>query len=371
MSNTNSSLQPNSTFNSSFPHQQFTPPWILNIPDSYRISFILSYTLILVLSVVGNTSIIAIVARNLSMRSTINYLIANMAATDLAASVVVTARLFSVMHNLSKAWAAHGVFGNMMCKLCPYIRDVSIAVSIQSMAAIAFDRFFAVVFPMRPTPRILGIRVLLPAIWFIALGYFSVELVTYKLISIYGVEFCYFIWPSGVDGRKADNIFYFTTVTFLFLLPLLVVSFVYAVIALKIRRQVVPGEQSSSSETRRRKRNKNVIKMAVSIVFCFFVCWFPYHVFNFLLGFVWNGNVPQVIRRHFGLIYDIIILVSYVSLIINPYICFVFSSNYRKSLRNLFPFSLFFATRIGSLDDTSQRSATNRVQQTEMYFISQ
>ncbi|XP_031558845.1 QRFP-like peptide receptor [Actinia tenebrosa] len=342
-------------FNTSFVPRQ-PPPWIITIPESQRITFIVCYALILVWSVVGNTSIIAIVARNPSLRSTINYLIANMAASDLAASVVVTARVFSIFHNLSMEFEVSGVLGNMFCRLAPYIQDISISVSILSIVAIAVDRFYAVVFPMTRTPRLLDLRVLLPIIWCLSLGTFTVHLVNFKLISpIQGVDVCIQEWPTGVDSIKASTIFYLSIFTVFWLVPLTTIAILYTIIALKMRHQTIPGQQSSDAEQARRKRNKSIAKMAFAIVFFFFLCWFPFHTISILKLVVWKGSIPNGVDPHLLVTFhDTTTMISYVSFVVNPYVCLTFSSKLRKCFRNLFPFSLCFATRISPLGVSSQ-----------------
>ncbi|XP_031555094.1 QRFP-like peptide receptor [Actinia tenebrosa] len=339
-------------------------PWIITIPESQRIAFIVCYALILVLSVLGNTSIIAIVARNPSMRSTINYLIANMAATDLAASVVVTGWRLFVMHNLSQEYEVLGVLGNMFCKLRPFIRDVSLAVSIFSMVAIAFDRFFAVVFPMRRTPRLLHLRVLLPIIWCLSLGTFTVYMVTYRLTSpVHGVDICIHKWPTR-DPIKSNTIFYLSTIfTVFWLVPLTTIAILYTIIALKMRHQTIPGQQSSDAEQARRKQNKSIAKMAFAIVIFFFLCWFPFHTISILKLVVWKGSIPNGVDPHlFAIFYDTMTMISYVSFVVNPYVCLTFSSKFRKCFRNLFPFALCFATRISCpVQGTGHRAIVSSV----------
>ncbi|XP_031566402.1 neuromedin-K receptor-like [Actinia tenebrosa] len=321
-----------------------TPPWIISDPEIYRVLFTVCYALILVLSVLGNTSIIAIVARNPSMRSTINYLIANMAATDLVASIVVTVRFFVVFHTLSWEWHIPGVLGSILCKFGPFVRDVSLQVSFHSIIAIGFDRFFAVVFPMRATPRLLNIRVLLPMIWLEAVLFYSVYIIRYRIVSYQGVNICYSSWPSGFDPYKSEITFTLILLILSYIIPFVIISILYSIIASHIKRQDIPGPQSQENEERRRQLNKRIVKMSFTIVMSFFTCWTPYHITVLLNLFKWRGQISSQL----GIVLDIFVLVSYSSLVINPYICFIFCSNYRKSFKKLFPF--FFNSRIEPLD---------------------
>ena len=349
----NSSL--NFTFNSS--SAKIFRPWILAIPESQRIPFMVCYALILILSVLGNTSIIAIVARNPSMQSTINYLIANMAATDLVSSLVVTARFFSVFHALSWEWRVPGDLGNILCKVLPFVRDVSLLVSIHSMTAIGFDRFYAVVYPLRAAPRVLDIRVLLPIIWFEALAFYSIYAIRYQIISIQGVQICIPIWPPGFDPRQSERIFFVLLLSLAYIIPLIIIAMLYSIAASRIRKQGIPGLQSRVNEEKRRKMNKKIVKMSFTIVTSFLMCWTPYHVMMLLGLFKWRGTIPTQLRTTS----NVSVLLSYFSLVINPYICFLFCSSYRTYFRKLFSFFVHYKNRtFGCSRSNSKPSATNR-----------
>ena len=107
-----------------------------------------AYCLIASGSLVGNSLVIFIIFRNCGMRSTINYFIVNMASPDFLFTVFVIPRLIAEFY-LPGTWLVGGTLGSILCKLDHFIQDISTAVSILSLVAIAFDRLCGVFFPMK------------------------------------------------------------------------------------------------------------------------------------------------------------------------------------------------------------------------------
>ena len=313
-------------------------------PRSQRIAYLVSYSLVLLLSIVGNAYIIAIVLRNKEMHSTVNYLIVNMALSDIVGSIVSLSIGLSIFATLSTEWRVKGTLGNILCKAHPFLRDVCITVSILSNVAIALDRFFAVVFPMKPIPRFLKNRIVLPAIWLVATAGFAIYLYTMKLSPFLDVFQCIMKWPANVDPNKAGNTLYLSIVVGGFIAPCFVITSLYLAIACSLKRGQ-KRQQSADIEKRRRKENIAITKMLFTIAACFFACWFPSHILTFLGYFVWKGAIPAAIAPFYEVLEDCSTIFSYVSFFINPLICFTFNGNYRQYLKKTFPFNLCCGNR--------------------------
>ena len=78
------------------------------------------------------------------MRKPINFLIANVAMSDLLYPIFLFPWLVAGMYGDS--WPVSGRLGPILCKLSWFFPNVSTAVSIQGLILIAVDRFRAVVF---------------------------------------------------------------------------------------------------------------------------------------------------------------------------------------------------------------------------------
>ena len=81
-------------------------------------------------------------------------------------------QIFLIPHKLTELyagfWLISGPLGETLCKLAHFLRDVSFAVSIQSLVLIKVDRFGAVVFPLRSlliSSKLCPLVILAMAIW--------------------------------------------------------------------------------------------------------------------------------------------------------------------------------------------------------------
>ena len=106
-----------------------------------------AYILLMLISLFGNVAVITIVSRNKRMWTTTNFLIANMAASDLLISVFAVPREVVEIVSGYRRWLLGGPVGLILCKFVFFFQDMSTAVSIQSLVVIAFDRYRAIVFP--------------------------------------------------------------------------------------------------------------------------------------------------------------------------------------------------------------------------------
>ena len=110
-----------------------------------------------------------IVYKTKTMRKPINFLILKMAMSDLLLPIFLFPSKITQVHVSS--WLISGPLGQALCKLAPFLKEVSTAVSIQSLVLIAVDRFGAVVFPLRsPLISTKLCRFFILATWIIAMA---------------------------------------------------------------------------------------------------------------------------------------------------------------------------------------------------------
>ncbi|XP_022782724.1 neuropeptide FF receptor 2-like isoform X2 [Stylophora pistillata] len=127
---------------------------------------------IFVFSLVGNSLISIIVFKSRAMRKPINFLIVNMAMSDLLFAIFVVPPNLVGMHFQTSFLVEPQ--GEVFCKLVEFMIHVSASVSVQSLVLIAVDRFGAVVYPLRP-PLITSklCCFLIVATWIISFGIYS------------------------------------------------------------------------------------------------------------------------------------------------------------------------------------------------------
>ena len=173
-------------------------------PTAEKIGLTFAYCLIVLVSLAGNTVIGIIVYKTKTMRKPINFLIVNMAMSDLLIPIFLIP--MNIQRLYINSWLIGGPLGQALCKLVNFLPDVSTAVSIQSLILIAVDRFGAVVFPLRSpliSSKLCPFFIL--ATWIIAMAVHSLFLVAVKLEYSRGLV-CELHWievfgePSSYDN---------------------------------------------------------------------------------------------------------------------------------------------------------------------------
>ena len=135
----------------------------------------------MIVSLAANSLIVTIVYKTPNLRKPINYLIANMASSDLLFPIFWIPWKLSNLH--TNSFLIGGKLGQALCKLGPFFENVSIAVSIQNLILIAVDRFGAVVFPLRsPLIRSKLCPFFILATWIVAVAVSSPHLFANELV---------------------------------------------------------------------------------------------------------------------------------------------------------------------------------------------
>ena len=148
------------------------------------------------------------------------------------------------------------------------------------------------------------------------------------------IQVCQPSWEPAFDDKSARlhyNIFLFTTVL---ILPLLIVSALYIVVALRLRRDNMRTCRSEKGTRRNRKRIRNLLRMAIATVAAFLICWTLHIVISFIYFFS-PWVIPKCSKGF--------MVVSYISGIlascycaVNPWICFIFIRRFYRELRVMF-----------------------------------
>ena len=299
-------------------------------PTAAKIGETFAYCLIFVFSLLGNSVIAIIVYKTHTLRKPINFFIANMAMSDLLNPIFHFPRRLTYLH--ADSLLVSGPLGQALCKLSPFLTDVSFGVSVQSLLLIALDRFGAVVFPLRSpliSSKLCPFFIL--ATWIIAMALFSPGLVAYKLGEYRpGRLLCLMRWKEAFGESFSYKDYFLTISVVCIYIPIVLMTILYSIIVIKLKSQKRPGEQSTNAEQQRAKRNTNVLKMAIAIVLGFVLCYVPYSIGIFLYFFA-----PDSLPCGFFIYDHIAWFMSLSNCAINPCICFMFSSNYRNALKRL------------------------------------
>lgn len=293
-----------------------------------------AYAIIIVVALTGNSLIGAIVFKTKSMRRTINYLIVNMAISDLILPIFAFPRILTEL--FVGYWLIDGPLGLALCKIVYFLQDVSTAVSIQSLVLIAVDRFGAVVFPFRrPFVSSKLCPYFILATWIVAMALHCPYFFARKIIVVRGKPFCRLRWDEAFGPSSSLENYYVSLFLVLAVIPFALMTIVYSIIIFKLKSQKMPGGESvnTKEQEKRAKRERNVLNMAIAIVLGFALCWAPFNVYAFLTFFVWDKLPTSCSFQAFSFL---AMFMAYSNCAINPCICFIFSGNYRQGLKSIF-----------------------------------
>ncbi|XP_043266787.1 cholecystokinin receptor type A-like [Venturia canescens] len=238
------------------------------------------YAIIFLLSVIGNCLVLVTLARNKRMRTVTNVYLLNLAVSDLLLGVFCMP--FTLLGQILKNF----VFGLVMCKLIPYFQAVSVSVGVWTLVAISLERYFAICRPLKSRRWQTQFHAykMIALVWAASLTWNSPILVVSTLRALRGGrQKCREDWPS-IEAERIYNIFLDGT---LLLVPLIVMSLAYSLIATKLWRGMKREIRQSSSCKLRLERVESSAAAALN----------PYtHVEkeNSPLGLVTgNGMVPK------------------------------------------------------------------------------
>lgn len=287
------------------------------------------YFAIIGLSLLGNAVVVWVVRRSPRMRTVTNYFIVNVSLADLLTTLFnMLPTLFWIIQGVD-VWYIGGTFGEALCKLFQFFQLVSISCSVLSMAAIAFDRFFAIFRPLKRTISFPCAKKIIVAIWLASIVFSCPNLYVLRLQEIDGVVYCVEKWSPLFDEASSPLAYTIALFIGLYALPLLIIGIIYTTVIIRLWSRTTPGQNSITNRSNRERTNKKVLKMLITVVVVFGVCWLPLYVRMFLLF-----SYPA--RYLCGLPYHLDFITLYfghANSAVNPYIYVIFNENFRKGFK--------------------------------------
>lgn len=227
-------------------------PKIYNVPVSIVVILAILYGSISLIAIIGNGLVILVIARDKRMQTVTNIFIANLAIADVIIGLFATP--FQFQPALLQRWD----YPSLLCSVAPSVKILSVSVSVFTLTLISFDRYVAVIYPLKAGLSKLSAFICLAVIWALGIascvpeGYFhSVRNVLDKETKIVNPT-CRPDWPTEAFGKYYH--IYLISVQYFF--PLLVINFSYIRIACRIWRTKVPGNANDRDHVRQRTRQK-------------------------------------------------------------------------------------------------------------------
>lgn len=213
------------------------------------------YVSIATIAVIGNSIIIFVVIARRNMQNATNVFIANLAFAD------VVLGFFAAPFQWQSAMLNRWVLDGFMCKVAPFIKNVSVMVSVLTLTLVAIDRYLAVIHPLKAGFGKYIVIIILAIIWIISMGASIPQLLYYQTYTVFSVKMlkektiCKPIWPSrGFE-------FYYGILTFFsqYAIPLIIITYSYIRINFRIRRHDPPWMETNQLRDSSRSRNRKKV----------------------------------------------------------------------------------------------------------------
>ena len=276
------------------------------------VTFLATATVLLPIGIIGNLMVIVVVKKKRYLRTKTNFLLANLAASDLMANVlgytVAVARTFPI---------PNATLGTFLCKINSYYPAASLC-SILTLTAIALERYSAIVKPLSSGLKLKKrtLRYFIIVFWIFAIAaatplvYFADYNSTYHCTRTWSITAKTIFWTIGFVAFNG--------------VPLMVMIFCYIHIirALYFGRRIVPMNIPAEVDAREKKK---VIQLSIIVTLVFMASYIPFAVVRELEMRIPVSNEVIVFS----------LLLILLSSVLNPFIYAFQSSNYRRAFKEI------------------------------------
>ncbi|OXB63852.1 hypothetical protein ASZ78_004147 [Callipepla squamata] len=303
------------------------------------VMFILAYTFIFLMCMIGNILVCFIVVKNRQMRTVTNMFILNLAISDLLVGIFCMPT--TLVDNLITGWP----FDNAMCKMSGLVQGMSVSASVFTLVAIAVERFRCIVHPFRQKLTLRKALVTIAIIWVLALLIMCPSAITltvtreehHFMVDTYNNSYplysCWEAWPE-TEMRRI-----YTTVLFshIYVAPLALIVVMYARIAFKLFKSAAPTRSTRPEEPEGRKvshKKAKVINMLIIMALFFTFSWLPLWILMLLTDY---GCLSEH-QLHLVTIYVFPFAhwLAFFNSSANPIIYGYFNENFRRGFQEAF-----------------------------------
>ncbi|XP_063532197.1 neuromedin-U receptor 1-like [Cydia strobilella] len=294
------------------------------LPKEYaysKVIYAISMFCIFTVSLIGNLLTCVVIYYDKSMHTATNYYLFNLAVSDL---IVTFCILLAVQEKLSDA----DIFGQLACQIYFVCVVCSWNNSILTVTALSIERYMAIMRPLllKSTPMRRRVTKIIVVLWLIAILETVPEMFTVSAITTQQSTSICFTIPTALS-RVVNGVLAIIT----FLIPLLIMTFIYSMIAVKVN--VTPKGYSRNQIFNYRNPRSKVNKLLVAMTLSFLICWLPFFAIRVMVATL---DVQQLnaSAEWWGLGYRVADINSWFSIAINPILFSLMSTKFRKALKS-------------------------------------
>ncbi|OWF45382.1 Pyroglutamylated RFamide peptide receptor [Mizuhopecten yessoensis] len=311
--------------------ETFRQSELLTVRDTSTIVLLCLYIPVFLTAVIGNIAVLLVIIPNRRMWSVTNNFLLNLAIADLLVTFVCIP--MTLAQKIYPLW----IYGEMLCKLTPYLQGVSVTASTLTITTMSIDRCLAIRHPMkfRNVRTTKYVRIVIIVIWCVSF-LLSVPILFVRITVSHDIllgtvmTYCMEEWVNIASRQVYD-------VTLLFIICIIPGTTILVAYLLMGKRLWVPDRKLSDdtrksgrgkrtdSERERSLRNitrnrRRLAKLCITIAIVFIACWTPYFVINTYLDFSMDVRAAERLSPY-------MLLIGHVHCVTNPILyCFLHKS---------------------------------------------
>lgn len=271
------------------------------------------YILIVLAGILGNSLFITVVRKHRSMYTTTNFLLANVAVSDIISLVFcvpgIVLRFFE---------HPSGSLGSFLCKFVTmhHVAGIALLVSGLTLTLISVERYNALLRPMDLHVKLEKRRVVFAIclIWGVSIAFVLPLFIEQKYVG--EVKDCHMDWKSS-----ASRVYWAVlATTFGICLSIMIFCYFQIVKALYFGNLLPPNDTSSEQDIRDKQK---IIMILITVTTLFFVCFLPFII------------VSAVNISTQSILYKFSYFLVYTSCSVNPIVYVFQSAKYRAGLKDL------------------------------------
>ena len=283
--------------------------------SDFQVIMTIIYSLSILVSVLGNSTVIHIAYKHKDMRTTTNLLLVNMACADILVAILYMASQLKFLYVFNK-WFG-GVIGLILCKIVSVSQYLPGCATVWSTAVISIDRLLAIISPLKKSFISTHCKIIIGSIWLFSLLFLGhvffyprVLLIKKAWTYVYRSPCFYFVY------------FYHAGRAFMLPLPHVITILSYSVICYRLHNRKIPGLNTNQQVQRVAATTRKVSRLTIVIISSYSLCWLPYYMY------VETAKNPFAMQK----VYFSVTWLSNLYSALNPVICISLNTNFRQRL---------------------------------------
>ncbi|XP_014271665.1 adipokinetic hormone/corazonin-related peptide receptor variant I [Halyomorpha halys] len=262
-------------------NKTFLIPIDMRFNEGHKVSLVF-YSILMIISAVGNISVLAILLKRMKhSRSRINMMLIHLAIADLLVTFILMP--------MEIVWAAtvSWWFGDIACRAAAFFRTFGLYQSCFVLVSIGIDRYYAVLKPLKLSAANRRGKFILICAWMASALCSLPQTIIFHVErhpNVTSYEQC--ITINSFSSYAQEFAYSFFGMLSMYLLPLIFIIYFYGSIFVEICKRSKDHHVDSDKLRRNNlaffgKAKTRTLKMTITIISAFFICWTPYYVMAF------------------------------------------------------------------------------------------